>query len=163
MTDGLTIEMETREVEAMIQQLLNKVERPKKLLKNSQRWLHAMTMKMFRGRRPDNTMVRNVKWPKLAPSTIKAKQAKVKRGKAIGLRPMIETGKGRDSIKVLQESPTGYTYGTRIKSKKGYSYMGHHNQRKFPWLFLKKQDYAQLQRMTVDYLNDVMKGFKAYT
>ncbi len=148
----------------MIDKLLAKVKKPKKLLKNIQRWIHSLTMKMFRGRRPDTTGVRGVKWSKLAPSTIKAKKAKVRRGKAITAhRPMVETGKTRDSLKVLGESGSGFEYGTRRKSKKGFAFPGHHNKGKFPFLFISKKEYIQIERMVVDYLKDKMGNFKSYT
>jgi len=152
--DGMSIHLETREVNEMINKLLNRVERPRPLLKNVQRWIHSLTMSMFRGRRPDNTMVRGVRWPHLAESTIKAKRAKMARGRAIAERPMIETGRLRDSIKVLGETDRGFLYGSRAKSKGGFSYGGHHNKGRFPWLFLRKDDFLQIQQMTVDYLTD---------
>ena len=153
--DGMSIHLETREVNEMINKLLNKVERPKPLLKKVQRFIHYLTMKMFRGVRPDTRGVRGVKWPKLAKSTIKAKKAKVASGKAIAShRPMVETGYLRDSIKVLGQTDKGFLYGSRAKSKGGFSYGGHHNKGRFPWLFLRKDDFLQIQQMTVDYLTD---------
>ena len=41
-------------------------------------------------------------------------------------------------------------------------YPGFHNTGKFPFIFLTKTDYAQIQKMTVDYLDGVMKSFKSY-
>jgi hypothetical protein len=163
MADNIKIQMESREVERLIQGLLNKVERPKPLLKNAQRWIKATTMKMFRGKRPDTSGVRGVMWPKLKESTIRAKKAKVKRGTAIVAdRPMVETGKMRDSIKVLQESERGFLFGTRIKSKKNFDYPGFHNAGRFPFLFLNRQDFNQIVKMTVDYLKDKLKSAKFY-
>lgn len=163
MADSISIEIETKEVEAMLTRLLKKVERPAVLLKNIERLVHALTMKMFRGRRPDTAPVRGVKWPKLKESTLKAKRAKVKRGKSIvAARPMVDTGKTRDTLKVLNRDSKGFTYGTRTKSNRGYPYPGHWNKSKFPFLFFTKTDFAQLSRMTVDYLDGVMKSFKNY-
>jgi hypothetical protein len=156
MSDGFSVQVETKEVEKLIQGLLNKVQRPKPLLKEVHRYIHAMTMKMFRGPRPDNNTVREITWPHLQPSTIKAKRAKMKRGKSIAERPMVDTGAGRDSIRMLQESEKGFLYGTNIKSKRGFSYMGFHNIGRFPWLFLSKKDYAQIQKMTVDFLKGAL-------
>ncbi len=148
----------------MIDSLLAKVKKPKKLLKNIQRWIHALTMKMFRGKRPDNAPVRGVKWPHLAPSTMKAKKAKVRRGKAIvAARPMVESGRTRDTLKVLGESGSGFEYGTRQKSKKGFAYPGYHNKGKFPFIFISRREYIQIERMVVDYLKDKMSNFKSYT
>jgi len=163
MADTLNIEFETKEVESMIKQLLRKVENPKKLMSTLERWIHAQTMKMFRGRRPDKASIRGVKWPALQPSTVKQKKALVKRGKAIVAdRPMVRTGKLRDSLKVLEKNNKGFVYGTRIK-KKGFAYPGHWNAEKFPWLFLRKQDYAQMAKATTDYLKDRLKNYKHYT
>lgn len=157
MSDGLTVQFETKEVEKLIQGLLDKVQRPKPLLKQISRYIHAMTMKMFRGRRPDNFAVREIHWPHLKESTIKAKKAKIKRGVSIATRPMVDTGAGRDSIGILKEEPKGFLYGTNIKSNKGFPYMGFHNVGRFPWLFLTKKDYAQIQKMTIDFLKGVLK------
>ena len=164
MSDSLSIELETKEVEAMLTGLLRKVEKPKPLMKNIQRLVRALTMKMFRGRRPDTAAVRGVKWPKLKPETIKAKRAKVKRGKSlVAARPMVDTGRTRDSLKVLSEFPDGgFVYGTRTKTRKGFSYPGFHNKGRFPFIFLRKEDFDQITSMTVDYLEGVMKNFKNY-
>ncbi len=160
----ITIDLETKEVQTMLNKLLRKVENPKKLMRNVQRWLHYLTMKMFRGRRPDTTGVRGVKWPKLARSTVKSKKAKVKRGRSIvAARPMVDSGELRDSLKVLEEDRFGgFVYGSRKKSKEGFSYGGHHNAGKFPWLFIKRREYTQIQSMVVDYLEDKMRNFKTY-
>jgi len=164
MADGISITAETKEVEAMIFRLAKKVENPATAMKTVQRWIKAQTMKMFRGRRPDTSGVRGVKWPKLAPSTIKQKKALVARGKAlVAHRPMVRTGDLRDSIKVLEKTKTGFLFGSRKKSKKGFPYPGHHNASKFPWLFLTKQDYVQVSRIFTDYLKDQLKNFKNYT
>lgn len=163
MADGLSVEIETKEVEAMLHRLLVKVEKPKELMKNLQRLVHALTMKMFRGKRPDTAPVRGVKWPKLKESTLKAKRAKVKRGKSlVAARPMVDTGKTRDTLKVLEDKGDGFVYGTRTKSNKGFAYPGFHNKGRFPFLFLTKQDFAQIQSMTVDFLEDKMQNFKKY-
>jgi len=163
MADTFTIEMETKEVETLIARLLKKVNNPGELMRTLERWLHAQTMKMFRGRRPDKAVIRGVKWDPLKPSTVKQKKALVKRGKAIVAdRPMVRTGKLRDSLKVLERSKKGFEYGTRINNK-GFSYGGHWNASKFPWLFLKKQDYAQMAKATTDYLSGILKNYKRYT
>ncbi len=163
MADGISIEFETREVESMIKGLLKKVHNPVKLMKTLERWIHAQTMKMFRGRRPDKGMIRGVKWSKLKESTVKAKKALVKRGKAIvAARPMVRTGRTRDSLKVLESNKKGFVYGTRVKEK-GFAYPGHHNKGNFPWLFLNKQDYAQMAKATTDYLKGKLRNYKSYT
>lgn len=164
MADGISIQFETKEVESMIKALLKKVNNPRKLMKTLERWIHAQTMKMFRGRRPDKTSIRGVKWPRLKDSTVKAKKALVKRGKAIVAdRPMVRTGELRDDLKTLQSNKRGFEYGTRLKSRKNFPYPGHWNRGKFPWLFLKKQDYAQMALATTDFLKGKLKNFKAYT
>ena len=163
--DDFSIQFETRETERMIKELLKKVNNPKKLMITLQRWLHSRTMKMFRGRRPDTKGVRGVKWPKLKPATVKTKKALVKRGKAIvAHRPMVRTGRLRDSLKVLKSNKKGFEYGTKVKSKRDdFPYPGHWNKGKFPWLFLKKQDYIQMTQATTDFLKGKLKSFKAYT
>ncbi len=164
MADGLQIQADTAQVEQMVQGLLNKVERPKPLLKLMQRWMLAVTMKMFRGRRPDTAPVRGVKWPKLKESTIKAKKARVKRGKSVvAARPMVDTAKLRDSIKVLEEGRKGFLFGSRVRSDKNFPYPAHHNAGKFPWLFLTKKDFDQITKMTVDFLKDNLKSSRFYT
>lgn len=165
MADGISIEFETKEVESMIKGLLKKVHNPEKLMRTFKRWIHVQTMLMLgEGMpRPDKGMVRGVKWPKLKESTVKQKKALVKRGKAIvAERPMVRTGDFRDSLKVLESNKKGFVYGTRIK-KNGFAYPGHHNKGNFPWLFLNKQDYAQMAKATTDYLKGKLKGYKSYT
>ena len=161
--DTFEIIMETKEVEGMLKRLLSRVENPRRLIETLKKWVHSQTMLMFRGRRPDNSIVRGVKWPKLKPETVKHKKALVKRGKAIVAdRPMVRTGRMRDSLKVLSSDGKGFVYGTNTKSKKGFPYPGHWNTKKFPWLFLTKKDYAQLTKATIDYLNGHLKSFKTY-
>ena len=163
MADIISIEVETAEVERMLRGLLKKVAKPKPLLKNIQRLVHALTMKMFRGKRPDTSGVRGVKWPKLKRSTIRSKRAKVARGKSlVAARPMVDSGRTRDSLKILSQDADGFVYGTNVKSKKGFPYPGHHNKGKFPFLFLRGEDFLQMESMTVDYLEGVMKNFKNY-
>jgi len=160
----IDIQIETKEVQTMLNRLLKKVENPKKLMRNVQRWINYLTMKMFRGARPDNSQVRGVKWPQLADSTLQQKRAKVKRGASlVAARPMVDTGTLRDSLKVLQEDKDGgFIYGTKTKSKKGFSYPGFHNAGRFPWLFIRKTEFPQMQQMTVDYLEGKIKSFKSY-
>jgi len=160
--NGLTVSIETKEVEDMLKELLKKVQRPKKLMFNIQRYVGAITTKMFHGRRPDSSAVRGVIWPKLLESTVQAKKAKIKRGKAIATRPMVETGEGRDSLKILESKENGFVYGTKIKTKKGFAYMAFHNHGRFPFLFLKKEDFIVIQRMTIDFLNEKLSTFKSY-
>lgn len=163
-SDGLDVSLETKEVEKLISILLHRVENPGVLMKTLQRWIKAQTMKMFRGRRPDTTVIRGVKWPKLAKSTLKQKKNAVSKGKAIvAARPMILTGTTRDSLKILKTAKRGFLFGTRVKSNKGFPYPGHHNSNKFPFIFLNKNDFAQMTRATVDYLNGKIKNFKHYT
>jgi len=167
------ITVDDRQVQKMIGNLLNKVERPKPLMSKIERYVNAITFQMFDGKRPDTSGVRGVKWKKLAPSTIKQKKALAKRGGlASGTaprRPLVRTGKMRDSLKVLKRSDRGFEYGTRLKSKKGFPYPGVHNaggkngrppQR--PWIFLTRDDFAQIASMTVDFLEDVRKSFRKY-
>jgi hypothetical protein len=160
----ISFSADTKQVERMMNDLLKKVRQPKKLMSSVERYVAAMTVKMFRGPRPDTVGVRGVKWPKLADSTIKQKRALVKRGKAIVAdRPMVRTGMTRDSLKVLSREEKGFLYGTNIKSKKGFPYPGYHNQTKFPWLFLRKHDFAQMTKMIVDFLEGKMSAFKNYS
>jgi phage gpG-like protein len=163
MKPAIDISFETEEAQKNISNLIGRVENPKPLLNLLQRWLHAQTIKMFIGRRPDNTIVRGVKWPKLKPSTIKNKKNRVKRGKSIvASRPMVDTGKLMGSLKVLSKNKNGFVYGTNAKSKKGFNYPGHWNASRFPWLFLTKNDYNQMVKATIDFLNNKLKTFKNY-
>lgn len=164
MSTGLNIDFETTQVEKAIAKTISKLNNPTPLLNLMKRWIHAQTMKMFIGRRPDRTPVRGVSWPRLKQSTINQKKQLVKKGKAlVADRPMVRTGKLRDSLKVLQSNKNGFTYGTTAKSKKGFQYPGHWNIGKFKWLFLNKNDYAQIVKMTVDFLKDRLKNHKNYT
>lgn len=156
---NFSIHFETKEVNRMINTLLNRVERPRVLLKNVQRWIKYLTMKMFRGRRPDTGGVRGVRWPKLKKSTIAFKKSQ---GARQPNRPMVYTGKLRDSLKVLQENEKGFVFGTRIKSERGFPYGGFHNKNRFPFLFLRREDFLQIQQMTIDYLNGEMTKAKKY-
>lgn len=163
MSDNLSIDFETRQVEQLISGLIKKTNNPKELLDVIKKWIHVQTMRMFIGRRPDSTMVRGVSWPRLKESTIDQKRQLVKKGKAIvAARPMVRTGKLRDSIKVLKSSKTGFVYGTTVMSKKGFKYPGHWNSTKFRWLFLTKKDYSQMFRMTVDFFKGRLKNHKSY-
>jgi len=170
----VNITMDDREVQRMLGRLLNKIERPAPLMKQIQRYVNAVTMKMFRGKRPDNSEVRGVKWGKLSPMTIKNKKAAGKRGViAAGAspnRPLVRTGKMRDSLRVLESSSNGFVYGTKIKSKKGFPYPAAHNvggkktgrPPARPWLFLSRDDFRQIVSMTVDFLEGVKHGHKSY-
>lgn len=169
MADGVTITFEKREAEAMIQRMLSRVQHPKKMVTTWERYVAAVTNQMFHGRRPDTSAVREVKWPKLARSTIEQKAALRKRGLAIEIqRPLVRTGEMRDSLKVLKETEKGFVYGTRVRSKKGFPYPGLHNvgggnvpQRK--WLFLNNTDWRQIVQIAIDFLKDELKSFSSYT
>jgi len=164
--NAIDINLDTRHVEKELEKLLNKVERPKKLVNIFSRYINAVTMQMFRGRRPDVGGRRGVKWPRLAKSTVEQKKLLKRKGKLTGgaapRRPMVTTGAFRDSLKVLEKSDKGLVYGTRIKSKKGFNYPAFHNAGKFPSIFLNKKDLAQGVKMTVDFLSDKLKPFKNY-
>jgi len=170
MPDGITITFEKKEAERLINKLLKRVKNPRKLVKTWKKYVAAVTFQMFKGRRPDTSPRRGVKWPKLAKSTLKQKAALRKRGKAIEIqRPLVRTGDMRDSLKVLKETNKGFVYGTRIKSRKGFSYAGVHNvggkmgrppMRK--WLFLSDHDWRQIVKMAIDYLNGNLKAHRSY-
>ena len=157
---GLHVEIDSKEVEEMLNMFMSKVKNPKPLMKVVRRYVNAVTMKMFHGPRPDTGGVRGVKWPKLAESTRWAKAAARKRGAAIETnRPLVRTGEMRDSIKVLREDAQGgFVYGTNVRSKKGFLYPGIHNtggnpnppQRK--WLFLTGLDLRQLTQFAIDHV-----------
>ena len=159
-TQGLQFKIDSKEVEKMLNMFMSKVKNPKPLMKVVQRYVKAVTMKMFSGPRPDTSEVRGVKWPELADKTRWAKAAAKKRGKAIEItRPLVRTGAMRDSIKVLREDEQGgFVYGTTVRSKKGFLYPGIHNtggnpnppQRK--WLFLTGLDLRQLTRFAIDHV-----------
>lgn len=158
-----SISIETKEVEKMISTLLKRVERPKPLMENLYKWINSLTKKMFTGKRPDNNTVRGVKWPKLAEKTVNRKKQLVKQGKAIATRPMVQTGKLRDSLKKITETEKGFVYGTNLTTTSGFKYPGFHNSTRFPFLFVKKNEFAQIQKMAVDFLNGKLKGFNSYT
>ncbi len=168
--DSLDIHIETKEVETMLQGLLKKVENPKKLMKLLRRVTLALTMNMFTATpRPDTKGRRGVKWPKLKQRTINRRKAilanpksKIKLAGKATSRPMVMTGKLRDSIKVLEENKRGFAIGTREKTKKGFAYPGYHNKGRFPFLFLSKQDLVMFQSATIDFLQDNLKSFKNY-
>ena len=163
MAKGIDIRVETKEVQTMVVSLLKKLENPRHLVKFVSRYVHAQTMKMFRGRRADNSGVRGVKWPKLKESTVWQKRALKKAGKSIATdRPMVRTAKLRDSLKTIKSSSKGFIYGTKVKSG-GFPYPGHHNANKFPWLFLNQHDMATIAKMTKHYIDGKLKSLASYT
>lgn len=162
MADGINLDMDTRDVDRMLGRLLNRVEQPAPLMKQVEKYVHAVTKQMFRGRRPDTTGKRGVRWPPLAESTKWRKRAK-----GYADRPLVATGKMRDSLRVLRRASKGFKYGTTVKSRKGFAYPGLHNvggpkvpQRR--WLFLTRKDYTQMAQMAVDFLEGRLKGWRRY-
>lgn len=168
MADGITITFEDKEVESMIIKLLKKVKNPKALMRQVERYVHAVIMQMFHGTRADTHGKRGQIWEKLKPDTIKQKAALKKRGLAIEIhRPLVRTGEARDSLKVLESHNKGFTYGTNVRSKGGFPYMGVHQvgdakipQRKS--IFLNNHDLRQIIQMTVDYLKGLEVKYKSY-
>jgi phage gpG-like protein len=168
MADGLTIEFKDEEVQKLLTKLLKRVNNPAKLMKELERYVHAMTMKMFRGVRPDTKGVRGIKWEPLKQKTIEQKAALRKRGKAKEIhRPLVRTGKYRDSLKVLGRSSKGFEYGTRVKSKKGFPYPGQHQaggpnlpQRKA--ILLTRTDLRQMVSMAISFLKNKEIAFKKF-
>jgi phage gpG-like protein len=167
----LSIQFETKELEAKLVSLLKFVRTPKNLMTLLQRFIHALTMKMFNGPRPDKRSVRGVKWQPLAESTLWAKRESRKRGYSIAAdRPLVRSGMMMDTLKVLQKKERGFTYGTLWRSPKGYPYPAIHNlggtvpgrppQRM--WLFISKFEYMQMVKMTVDLLRGYLKFIKLY-
>lgn len=170
MADGLSVTYDDTQHQRLIGKLLAKVQRPKKLMNLVERYTNAVTMQMFRGRRADTVGKRGQKWPKLAKSTIEQKRKLKKDGGATQIhRPLVRTGRLRDSLKVIQRQPKGFVYGTQLRSPKGALYGGIHNkggsngrppQRK--WLFFTKQDTRQMVKMIIDYLKDRLKNHSKY-
>ena len=164
MADGITIEFEDEEVERLLSTILKRVKNPGKLMRNIERYVKAVTMKMFRGARPDTKGVRGQIWKKLAPSTIASKAQKRKNGKSIAVhRPLVETGKLRDSLRVLRRSKLGFIFGTRVRSKDNFPYPGMHqvggrNLPKRKFLFLTNQDLQQIVKMTIDHIKGVVSN-----
>ncbi len=162
----MAIHMESEDMNRKIKELLDRVERPRKLLNVAARLFHAFTMKMFRGRRPDTSGVRGVKWPHLAKSTIASKKNLKKHGKlAPGVspfRPMVMFAKLRDHLKIQSKGAKGFTYGTNVKSKEGFDYPAHHNFGKFLFLFIGGLYHAQMIKATLDYLSGVLKTHSQY-
>lgn len=161
MADGITIDFDNKDVERLLNKYLRNLRNSSALITRMGRYVHAMTMKMFRGRRPDTVGVRGQKWPKLAKSTLKSKLAAQKRGAAItSKRPLVYSGELRDSLKVLRKTKNGFEYGTNVKSRKGFPYPGIHQtggknlpQRKF--LFLTRKDLQQMVKMTIDHIRGI--------
>ena len=168
--DGLSITYDSTEHDKLIAKLLARVQRPKRLINAIARYTNAITMQMFRGRRADTVGKRGQKWPKLAKSTIEQKRALKRKGRAIQVhRPLVRTGKLRDSLKVIERKEKGFVYGTRARSAKGALYGGIHNkggkrgrppQRK--WLFFTRHDTRQMVKMIVDYLENKLKRYNRY-
>ena len=171
MADGITIKFEDAEIESLVKRLLRRVKNPMKLMKEVKQYVHAVTMQMFASgeTRPDTKMKRGQLWAKLKPKTIQQKANLYKLGKAIEIhRPLVRTGEARDSLKVLEDHPKGFVYGTKVKSKDGFPYMGVHQkgagkipQRKS--IFLNEHNLRQIIKMTVDYLKGIEVQYKAYT
>jgi len=162
----ISIKFEHKNALRVIEKQLQLLNYPKKLIRILERYIHAVTMQMFRGQRPDTGGRRDVKWPKLADSTITQKILMHRNGTLSGgatpSRPMVRTGRLRDSLKILNRTKNGFIYGTRILSKNGFSYPGYHNVNKFPWLFINNKDIAQFAKIVRDYLRNNLKTVNGY-
>jgi hypothetical protein len=158
MQAGLRLVVETREVEQMLTTLIQRTKNPGPLLKQVERYINVVTLGMFfKTPRPDTGGRRGILWPKLKWSTIARKRQLVKQGKAISAdRPLVETGKMRDSIRVLSRSSNGFVYGTDVKSKDGFNYPGFHNESR-PWLFLTNDDFQVIGQMAADHISGTLK------
>lgn len=143
----LRITMDTRVAEREISKLLHNLENSQELLKVIAAYLKAATKRFFRGPRPDRSAVDGVIWPPIKDETIKRKRAKGQPD-----RPMVATGEGRDSIKVIRLDKKSLIYGTEILSKKGFPYMGYHNYTRFPFLFINKKRLADILSLTIDWI-----------
>lgn len=157
MADGLSVHVESKEVQRMLNGLLNRVQRPRPLMRQLERYVNAVTMKMFTGPRADRNVVRGVRWPELKDSTWRGKRTAMRSSGMTTDRPLVRTGRMRDSLKVLQRSDKGFIYGTRIRGAKGYPYPQVHNVGggdvpARPWLFLTRDDFRNITTMTVAYL-----------
>jgi len=152
----IEIKLKTKVVESFIATMLRNLPNVKKLLRLVLNHVKAQTREMFR-KRPDKRNVRGVRWPENAQSTVDRKKALMKVGKAIASRPMIETGEGRDSLRVLRESKTGFVFGTDKKRKDGFAYLAHHNSGKYPFIFLNDEDKAKFEVLLIDHLKNCMK------
>lgn len=157
MADGLTVHVESEDVQRMLARLLQRVQHPKPLMKQLERYVNSVTQQMFTGPRPDRGVVRGVHWPPLADSTWASKRASMKRSGFTTDRPLVSTGRMRGSLKVLQRQEKGFVYGTRIRSRTGYPYpqvhnVGGGNVPPRPWLFLTRNDFQNISTMTVAFL-----------
>lgn len=169
MADGITIEFESKDVERLLSKILFKVKKPARLMRQLQRYVNAVTRQMFRGRRPDNGGVRGQKWAKLKKSTIEQKAALRKKGRAIQIhRPLVRTGRMRDSLRVLRKQLKGFVYGTGVR-KKGFPYPGIHqvgsektNLPARKWLFLTRKDLRQMIKMATDHIRGRLRGHNKY-
>ena len=170
MADGITVEFKDAEVQKLLNKLIKRIDKPGKLLKQIEKYVHAVTRLMLTSGkpRPDTKAVRGVKWAKLKPATIAQKAALKKSGKAIEIhRPLVRTGKMRAGLKVQKRSQQGFTYGTKVRSKSGFPYPGAHQaggrnlpQRKF--VFLTRKDLRQMIYMAVNYLKGREVNFNKY-
>ena len=165
---NMTVHVDTREIDAMLNGFLQKIEQPRPLLTRIGKYIQALTMQMFFGRRPDKTPIRGVRWNALAEKTIMAKRAAVKRGAAIiAARPLVRTGKLRDSLAVsgaVKIYPRGLIYGTTLRSRKGFPYPGFHQvgDKRVParpWLFITRRELFEIAVETRRFLEGTKAKF----
>lgn len=166
MNGGLDITVDDREVLQAIERKIRLLKNPQPLLKEIGRYSRAITMMVMRDRRPDRGVVREQTWPSLAESTVKAKRAAYKRGAAVEPeRPMVFSGKLRESLandSSIKVSGTGMSYGTDVRSKKGFPYPGLHQvgDKRIParrWLYWTANELRQIMQMAVDYIDEALK------
>jgi len=166
----MDIIIEDKGTHEMLEGLLKRLQHPEPLIKTLARYTRALTMQMFRGKRPDKSSIRGKTWGPLAEKTILQKRVLMKAGKAIVAdRPLVRTGKLRDSLSsdsAIKIYPKGFSYGTNVVSKKGFSYPGFHQvgDDRVParrWLFLRKEELYQMTVTTRDWIENKLKEMKA--
>lgn len=149
----LFIQRQSDDVSFYIGSLLIKLKQPKELLKATQRYINTEIRSMFKGTSPDKTMKREVMWAPLTQGTIEQKKRLYRKGLSTVIkRPLVRTGALRDSLRVLNETSHGFTYGTDVDNK-GFNYGLHHNIKR-PFLFLINHDGINILTIVKNWLNE---------
>lgn len=167
----MNVTIDDRETLAVIERKILLLQNPEPLLRHIGRFSRALTMKIMRERRADRAPVRGEKWEPLAESTLMAKRAAQKRGKAVNAnRPLVATGKMQNdaaSDSAIKISKNGMEYGIDTRSKKGFPYPGFHQigNEKVParrWLFWNKDEIQSILQMSIDHIDGLLKQVGSY-
>jgi phage gpG-like protein len=168
---ALDVTIDDREVYAMIERLIKRIDNPAPLLQTVGRYIRVLTKKMFTGARPDTQGVRGEKWDKLAESTLAHKKQLRAKGQSIGnpARPLVRTGMLKDDLlskRAIKIKGKGLEYGTDRKSNMGFPSPAIHQVggRILParrWLFLRREELMQIAQTTREYLMGMLKELRA--